>query len=70
MIVQEDENESIYIIFTCFIDIVNGLKALRKDIPNIELVNTILHSLSRSEEPKVTVTLEAKDLTKLESTNS
>lgn len=61
-----NDNESISEIFTRFTDIINGLKAVDKDIPSIELVNKILRSLLKSWKPKATTILEAKNLTKLE----
>lgn len=50
---------------TRFNDVIISLKALSKDIPKVQLVNKILRSLPKSWEPKVTVILEAKDLTML-----
>lgn len=47
------DTETISEIFTRFTDIINSLKALGKDMPNIELVNKILSSLPKSWEPKV-----------------
>lgn len=46
--------------------IINGIRAIGRDVPKIKLVNKILCSLQKSMEAKVTVILEAKDLTKLE----
>lgn len=52
-------------MFTGFANIVNNLKALGRDISNIELVNKILLLLRKSWEPKVTAILETKYLTTL-----
>lgn len=57
-----NENESIYQMLTRFIDIVNGIKALDKDVSNVKLVNKISYSIPRSSERNVTTILEAKDL--------
>lgn len=48
-----------------FGDIINSLKALGEDIPNVKWVNKILHFLLKSWEPQVTAIIEAKDLTTL-----
>lgn len=42
------ENESIYEMFTPFINIVSGLKAHDRDISNVELVNKIIRSFPRN----------------------
>ena len=47
---------------THFMDVVNGLKALGKCFSNLELVNKILRSLSKTWDPKVMTIQEAKDL--------
>lgn len=57
-----NDSESISEMFTRFTRIVNSLKAFGSDMPNVELVNKILHSLTKSGEPNVTTILEAKDL--------
>lgn len=59
------DNEHISNTFSHFTDILNALRALSRDMPNVELLNEILPSLLHSWELKVTVNLEAKDLTKL-----
>lgn len=60
-----DNNQTISEIFTRLTDIVNYLKALGRDMPNLELVNKILRSLPQNSKPKVTAISEAKDLRKL-----
>lgn len=59
------DTKTISEIFTRFIDIINSFNSLNRDIPNIELVNKILHSLLKSWEPKVMTILEPKDLSTL-----
>ncbi|CAL9106917.1 unnamed protein product [Musa textilis] len=55
-------SESIGDMYTRFIDIVNGLKALRIGFSNFQLVTKILRSLPKSWDPKVTTIQEANDL--------
>lgn len=52
-------------IFNMFSRFNNSLKALDKNVPNTELVNTIINSLPRSQERKVIAILKANDLTLL-----
>ena len=52
-------------MFTHFTDTINGLKSLRKEYTNVEMVRKILRCLPKAWEPKVTTIQEAKDLTKL-----
>ena len=49
-------------MYTRFMDVINGLKALSKDFSNFELVTKILRSLPKSWDPKVTSIQETKDL--------
>ncbi|XP_073103314.1 uncharacterized protein [Elaeis guineensis] len=60
-----EHDESITAMFTCFTDIINGLKSLGKSYTNSELVRKILRSLPRTWEAKVTAIQEAKDLNTL-----
>ena len=55
-------NETISDMYTRFTDLINGLKVLGKCHTNIELVNKILRSLSKSWDAKVIIIQEAKDL--------
>ena len=55
-------SESIGDMYTRFIDVINGLKALGKGFSNFELVTKILRSLPKNWDPKVTAIQEAKDL--------
>lgn len=48
-------SETIGDMYTGFTDVVNGLKALGKSFSDFELVNKILHSLNKNQDPKVTV---------------
>ena len=59
---QMEQNESIACMFTCFTDIINGLRYLGKSYPNSDLVRKVLRSLPRSWEPMVTAIQKAKDL--------
>lgn len=49
-------------MFTRLTDTTVGLKALGRNIPNIELVNKPVQSLLRNWEPKVTAIFEATSL--------
>ena len=49
-----ESNELIIDMFTCFIDIINGLKNLGKSYSNSDLVRKIFRSLLRSWKAKVT----------------
>ena len=51
---QMKSSETIGDMYTRFTDVVNGLRALGKCFSNSELVNKILHSLSRKWDSKVT----------------
>ena len=55
-------SETIEDMYTQFTDVVNGLKVLGKSFSNFELVNKILRSLPKSQNPKVMVIQEVKDL--------
>ena len=57
-----EPSETIGDMYTHFMDIINSLKALDKSFSNLELVNKILRSLSKTWDPKVTAIQEAKDL--------
>ena len=57
-----EHDESITVMFTRFMDIINGLKSLGKSYSNSDLVRKILKSLPRIWEAKVTAIQEAKDL--------
>ncbi|MBA0747572.1 hypothetical protein Gogos_004479 [Gossypium gossypioides] len=48
-----------------FTHIINGIKALRKTYPNMDMVKKVLNSLPTSWEAKVTVIEESKDLNSL-----
>lgn len=48
------DSQTISEMFTHFINIVNGLKALSRSFSNVELVSKILQSLTKKFEPKVT----------------
>lgn len=61
--------ETISQMFTRFFDIINSLKALDREIPNVELVNEILFAFQKPEQ-KVTIILQTKDLTTLKLSNS
>lgn len=52
----------IKVIYTCFTNIINGFKSLRMTYPNVDLVNKILRSLPKSQEPKVNAIQKVKDL--------
>ena len=57
-----EHNESITVMFTRFMDIINGLKSLGKSYSNSDLMRKILRSLPRTWKAKVTAIQEAKDL--------
>ena len=57
-----EHDESITIMFTRFVDIINDLKSLGKSYSNSDLVRKIPRSLLRTSEAKVTAIQEAKDL--------
>ena len=50
-----EPSETIGDMYTRFMDVVNGLKALGKSLSNFELVNKILSSLPKSWDSKVTI---------------
>ena len=52
-------------MFTCFTDIINGLKNLGKTYTNSKLVQKVLQSLPEKWDPKITAIQEAKDLNTL-----
>ena len=58
-------DKSITEVFTKFTDIINGLKSLENIYLNNEQVRQILKSLLKTQEAKVTVIQEAKDLNSL-----
>ena len=57
-----EPSETIGDIYTRFMDVINSLKALGKSFSNFELVNKILRSLPKSQDPKVMTIQEVKNL--------
>ena len=55
-------SETIRYMYTCFMDVINSLKALDKIFSNLELINKILRFLTKSWDPKVMTVQKAKDL--------
>ena len=55
-------SETIGDMYTCFTDVVNGLKSLGKSFSDFELVNKVLRSLSKTWDSKVTAIQESKNL--------
>ena len=62
---QMEQNESVYFMYTRFMDIVNTLGALRKTFSNSKKVKKINRSLPTEWRPKRTAIEKAKDLNTL-----